>query len=438
MVPALSARSDTQGGDPPTRWEAPSLVPILTLILLLPLFLDSLRVAFGLRLMSFFAVSICLAIWLGISFAARKLLIPYSAVYVLLLLLMAISFLSITSPIGIPFVKLYRAVSFSYTRLLMVFLLVNLIRSREQVRRTMYVVIGLATFSALIALWQFWMYQQTGINYSFAEGEHLFRVTPWGTFLRASALASHPNEIGIVMAVAAVWCLYLGLSSEGVRPLTRAVHFLFFFILVGGVMATFSRNALFGLLIGLAMLCVTLAFVNRSAMTGGLAWAFGVLAVVAIGSVSIYPSMFHRISDDLLWRIELNQLGLRAVLENPITGVGVDAFANYDNAYELAVHNPFIQIAAEMGVLGLLLFVTLTGFVLVRLVKTAWGAGDPPTRSILVAMVLGYGTNLISLMGSPILTGVFFWFCVGLGEAAVVAHRAGVTAGHGVVKSGHQ
>lgn len=60
-----------------------------------------------------------------------KLSVRYSPVYVLLLLLVAIAFLSATSPVGSALSKLYKAASFSYTRLFMVFLLVNFIGSRR-------------------------------------------------------------------------------------------------------------------------------------------------------------------------------------------------------------------------------------------------------------------------------------------------------------------
>lgn len=72
--------------------------------------------------MSVFAVSICPLIWLGNVFAAGGLAIQSSPPYLYLVFLAAISFLLITSPIVGPLGKLYRAASFSYTRLFMTFL----------------------------------------------------------------------------------------------------------------------------------------------------------------------------------------------------------------------------------------------------------------------------------------------------------------------------
>lgn len=407
----------------------------MTVVLLIPSFLDSLRVVFGIRLMSLFAVSLCLVAWLTKALSARKFAIQPSSLYFLLLLLGVASFLSVTSPIGSPFAKLYRAASFFYTRLLIVFLLINFIRTLDQVRRTMYLVIGLGAFSALIALWQFWMYQQTGLNYSFAQDEQTFRVTSEGTFLRATALAADPNEIGINMAVVGTWCLYLGLATRGFRPLVRVVHYLAFLILAGGVIVTFSRSALLSLLIAAIMVYVTAAVLTRPPWSHGIAALLGasVLGSVMIGGLLDLPQIFGVVPEDVLWRIDLNRIGVRAILENPLTGVGVDAFTNYDNPYDLAVHNLFIQIAAEMGIPGLLVFTILVGSVGVRLVIAAWQSSDSRIRTVLAALTLGYGAKLLSHMSTPILTDLLFWYYVGLSEAALAVYRSGNTNGDGAV-----
>ena len=412
----------------------------MAVVLLIPSFLDSLRVVFGIRLMSLFAVSLCLVAWLTKAFSARKFAIQPSSLYFLLVLFGAASFLSVTSPIGSPLLKLYRAASFLYTRLFIVFLLINSIRTLAQVRRTMYLVIGLGAFSALIALWQFWMYQQTGLNYSFAQDEQTFRITSEGTFLRATALAADPNEIGIHMVVAGIWCLYLGLATRGFRPLARVAHYLAFLILAGGVIVTFSRSALLSLLIAVIMVYVTTAFLTRPSWTPGIASLLGVsvLGAVMIGGLLDHPHIFGVVPEDVLWRIDLNRIGVRAVLENPLTGVGVDAFTNYDNPYDLAVHNLFIQIAAEMGIPGLLVFTILVGSVGVRLVIATWQSSDSRIRSVLAALTLGYGAKLLSHLSTPILTDLLFWFYVGLSEAALIVYRSGNTNGNGAADLGHQ
>lgn len=402
----------------------PREISILALIFILPIylpFLDCLRVVFGLPFMSLFAVTICLFIWLARIFVTHRVFIQPSPVYAYILLMGAIVFLSTTSPIGAPFGKLYRAASFSYTRLLMVLLLVNLIRSLDRVRRTMYIIIALGGISALIALWQFWMYQYTGENYSFAGPEDMFRVTPAGTFLRATALASLPNEIGSIMNVAGVWCLSLAIAGEERGHFAKAAHYLLFLILVGGVIVTGSRSSLVSLFVTVALLCVVTPFLSRRAERLNLAWAVGVLLAVGAGSALLFPTMFEEASGDVLWRLELNRLGARAVVEHPLTGVGIDAFSAFDNAYDLAVHNMFIQVAAELGAFGIIVFLAITAYLLIRLTKLSWTVRDSSSRSVLVAVTLGFVAKLIFHMSNPVLTDSFFWFSIGLSEAMVSA-----------------
>lgn len=395
----------------------------LVFILLTPPFFDSLRVTFGVRLMGFFAVSLVLIVWLVQAFINGKFHLRYSPMYWLLLLFGASAFLSTTSPIGSPLTKLFRAASLSYTQLFMSFLLINVLQRLDQVRRTLYMVICLCALSAIIALWQFWLFQETGINHSFAMEEQMFRETAVGTFLRATALGSDPNVIAIILAVAGVWCLYFGLSNQGARRWSPVTHYLVFLLIVGGVIVTFSRSALVSLFVVPFLLALKIGLSRRLRWVGAAAALVGVLVLISFmtNAFDAFVRMFEESSGDILWRVELNRLALEVALENPITGVGVDAFRDYKNPYDLAAHNLFMQLVAEMGIPGLLIFVVLFGFVGVRLVRCAWQAEDAQVRSLFLALILGYVAKLISHLSNPILTDSFFWFYVGLSEAAVVS-----------------
>lgn len=389
--------------------------------LLIPSFIDGLQVAAGLSFVPFIVTTLCLFTWLVNSFASRKRDFQFSPVFFLLLLIGATAFLSITSLVGSPFTKLYRAVSFSYTRLFMVFLVINLVDSIEHLRRAMYIVIGLAALSASVSIWQFWAYQQWGINYSFAQGGQTFRVTPAGTFVRATGLASDPNEIGMVMAVAGVWCLVLGLSTEGLRPTARVGHMLVFLIITAGVAATVSRVPF------LALLIVSLAvpFVIRPHWTGRVVLIYGVLTIGAI-MAAIPQNLLQIFGEDPLARIDLVRIGMQAFLENALTGVGIATSEDYNNPYDLPPGNLFVHVASELGIGGLFFFILLIGYVAVRLGIAAKKERDAGLRCILVALTLGYMTQLIWGINNILVSNLFFWFYVGLNEGALIVHRSGI------------
>lgn len=306
----------------------------------------------------------------------------------------------------------------------MVFLPPNFLKRRPDLKLSINVVVTLVAFSALLAQWQFWVYETTGVNYSFAGDEQAFREIAGEILLRATALASDPNEIGIIMAVAAAWCLYLGIAPAASPLFKRLVYSLAFSVIAGGVVVTFSRSALAGLAVALTLVVAALPLIYR--WPAPFIWLWGIGLIVAGGGLGVLLLTSTSgladsdVDSDVLWRLELNHLGLRALLENPITGVGIDAFAEYNNPYALQVHNLPIQIAVEMGPLGAIALVWLLSIVGVRLLKALANAGDPSWRAVLGGLLLGYAASGVAHMSFSLLTSGFLWFSIGLGEAAVL------------------
>lgn len=395
----------------------------ISLALLLPTFIDAVRTTLGVPLLTTAAVTVCLAVWLARRLAWGSLALPYTPVFWMLLCLAALAFLSITYPIGSAVGKLYRATSFVYSRLLIVFLVIAVLRTTRQVRHAVHAAIGLATLSAPIALWQFWMYEATGINYSFAEGEQTFRITADGPVLRGSALATDPNEIGNIMAVGAVLMLSLGLSRERLSGVARTLHYAVAILLAAGVVVTFSRSALAALIVNFCLLAVVLPVAARPCPVRRVVGLWAILAAGAMTGIGLMPSLFGESSQDVLWRAELNQLGLQAMLGSPLTGVGMDSFVEYDNPHDLPPHNLFVQVAAEMGLPALIVVVVLIGGQVVRLVRAVATTAENEPRALFLALALGWAVTLITRMSNPFLTSVFFWFYVGLVEAALIAPR---------------
>lgn len=394
---------------------------LTVLILMAPFYADFLTRVLPLRI-GVIAVSIAFMIATVRIVATRRFDVGYGFIDLCLLLLAATAFLSTTSPIGEPGAKLTRAIAFCYTRLLMAVLVISSIRRPEQLRRAAYGFIGVGVVSAAVALWQFWTFELTGINYSFAEGENLFRATSTGLVLRASGLGKNPNEIGPTMAAAAILGLYLGMCSLGTR---RVVYFFAVGILVGGVVVTFSRAAVLSLLIA----CLVLPFAPRPNATGRLgrraALAGGAgIVLIAIGAVAGVFELLGDLGEAISIRVDLNQLAVRAIMDYPITGVGIDAFDYYNNAYGEPVHNLFLQVAAELGMLGLAAFTALVASLGAGLIRAVWRAKDHEAGAILGGVALGYLGQLVTHLGNPVLPDLAFWFYVGLAAAAVRVHSS--------------
>lgn len=103
--------------------------------------------------------------------------------------------------------------------------------------------------------------------------------------------------------------------------------------------------------------------------------------------------------NSVLSRLDIWRGGWQLVLEHPLFGVGPGNFSREIGRYApeqagYVAHNSFLQILAEFGAVGLLLYVLLFGTVLVQLVRTARRQAHEPWRrmaaGMLFASTVGY------------------------------------------------
>jgi O-antigen ligase len=213
-----------------------------------------------------------------------------------------------------------------------------------------------------------------------------------GFVVRARALAIS----AAALIAAAVWL-------TGSRTAMAAV---FATALAGGLLAFRGRPA-----------------VSRMRIAAGLA----VLVLAAGGVWMTYPKGRNAAGDwSMSTRVELAKAGLNMTAREPIFGVGIGRFYTLSNEYAgtmLAAqgkvrenaHNYYLQVLAELGVSGLILFLT----VIVLALREAWRASDTwgPQRALFAGLVV----FLITCMaGHPLLVAgaaMVFWMALGLSAA---------------------
>src|SRR5438034_1513551 len=181
-----------------------------------------------------------------------------------------------------------------------------------------------------------------------------------------------PNDLAYVLVSLLPLSCYFVLRREGL--VKRIVAMISLGASVSVILFTASRGGLIGMTSLIAMFILT--------NTGGIRWRYKIglpLAVLGIGvlnSGKINLERFLTLSEiggdynvtDEYGRMEIWERGITFALENPITGVGVNCFAmaiGYLRA-ELHLipmwqeaHNSYVQVAAEMGLLGLGLFMAI-------------------------------------------------------------------------------
>jgi O-antigen ligase len=204
-------------------------------------------------------------------------------------------------------------------------------------------------------------------------------------------------------------------------------------VLVGAALwLTGSRAAVAagGGLVMIAIVWQTLR--HRIAASRGLAVAIVAAAIVITGVIAVAPRVVVRedsASRALDIRMEFLATSLRMMATGPLFGVGIGQYYNSSGAFMSPrlraiypvenAHNNFMQIGAELGLVGLALFVWVLGAVLARVWKEARSRLDDPVP---FGVFAGLGAFLLTcLTGHPLLVReVAYPFWVTLGIAAAI------------------
>lgn len=262
-------------------------------------------------------------------------------------------------------------------------------------------------------------------------------VRPTGTLWHANHFSMF---LGLTLPVAAA--ILLVPASRKRRWLTSVA------VLLGVVAAvyTLSRGAWVGLTVS-ALVLAALGIWKKVLSGARVAAIFSVLVMVAIGTNALLGGILVRrlTTDDLRSaqsRIPLMRGALTVVADHPVLGSGFANYALTIKTYDITgeftqsgilpvVHNVFLLIAAETGLLGLGVFLWL----LVALAKRGLNTVRTRPMSLAVAVTAGllaselylviHNSVDFGLLGDPQLLYVF-WFQTGLMVALTA--RAGAAS----------
>lgn len=221
------------------------------------------------------------------------------------------------------------------------------------------------------------------------------------------------NDFAHVVVCALPLAVYFALSSR--RLVARGFFWLVTLLYLMILIKSGSRGGFLGLVaVGVSALVAWRA-VSFPQRLGALLVAAAFLSVFASGMfLSRIASLGNATTDynvtDETGRIQAWKRGIGYMADNPILGVGANAFivaegtisdlairakAQGQNVKWMAPHNSFVEVGAETGIPGLLLFLYLAGYLLRR---SYWlGSGSLLGTSTRQAL-LG-GAIFLSLVG---------------------------------------
>ena len=255
--------------------------------------------------------------------------------------------------------------------------------------------------------------------------ERLQAPTYSGTDLaRAEGTLLDPNQFAAFLVAAVL--LAVGLASEASG---RARHRLALGALLGvvGILMTFSKSGLLSLFGGLAILRGRSA--GAAARKAGMLRATFVLvsvATVLAAAWTVAPSVLrerldpfsapNETSTRLHEQTRLDALSLYG--EYPILGVGPGNFGPVTGADTLvsSTHSVYTTVLAELGTVGILLFLLTPALLALRLRRRKRAGTDVAAEASLLVTV--YGVLLLNNVLYEVWANEFQWVLVGLVAAA--------------------
>jgi putative inorganic carbon (hco3(-)) transporter len=233
-----------------------------------------------------------------------------------------------------------------------------------------------------------------GVEYATGSlfwNEQIIRSNEFHTYFRVNSVFWDPNVYGRYLAlvtVIAAGALLWARTRDAFWLLSGLILVLWI-----GLVPTFSQSSYLALLAGLAML---------AAIRWSRRWTLAAVAVGAVGAVLVVLLVggsgkitWDRLNVDLSGRGSLISGGADLFAERPLQGYGAGSFqaayrehrANKDAPVTVS-HTEPVTVAAEQGLLGLLLYLALIAVALWTLGRGLWTASAPPAARAARAAVL--------------------------------------------------
>lgn len=318
-----------------------------------------------------------------------------------------------------PFYGLHylRLAHFFFPLLVCCFLSLRLINEENLVEKIFQVVLCVAVFECVVGIFQYFQQDSLGLkllgeqsltsrhvpaaSFSMADGslwilDQLFHVERKATHvIRAYGTLPHPNVFGGFLVFSLLGTCFLFQKSHRKFFLSLALILQLFTLFI-----TYSRAALFACMIGL-FLFFLFSFLRKekiwpllSATCLGFALCFTLL----------YPQLFERggvvsynqtAQSADAGRIVYQNAALLMIKEHPLFGVGFDnyliAISDYASKGEYAiipffVHNIYLFLCAELGILGLGAFL----WFIFEVLRRGWQKRNDPATITCMSIFAGF------------------------------------------------
>lgn len=301
---------------------------------------------------------------------------------------------------------------------------------QRHIRLIVLGLVGATLFSGIIVI------ADTMLGIRLLSSQLAAVTAQWEGMARSAGASDYnPTAAALMTGAGTLLALVLLVEWPRYRLLTLAT------VVVGmvSIVLSFARSAS----IAFAVTAVIWALRHRKGRFFPLGLILAVIGVAAV--LPFVPALYwERMgtllnfnSDYTLWRrLGYNLIGIDLFLSNPFIGVGPGNFPHHyvdpefrfipgRTLFSRDLHNMYLGIAAEFGLLGLIPFLAMIGLAFAGLVRTMNGAADGETRIFARALFV---TMLGYMFGCAFLPSQYHkltWILIGLAFAqARVARNA--------------
>ena len=334
------------------------------------------------------------------------------------------------------------------------FLFVNLIRTKESLRHLAWLLVVIGAFLATLTVYQ----ELTGSyhnQFGGLAGRNLEMEVEGGPVPgsgashvrlanRAQGPIDDPNRYAqlLIVLVPLAWCLF----RTSAKPWQKWLALGATGVIGGGMLLTYSRGGFVGLVLTTALMAVLRTISLRQIGAALLAGALAVTVLnpgylVRMQSLLGVAGLFSGSSDsavspDAVERGRATHMlaAWRVFLDHPIIGTGPGQFSSvysvdYSNdLYSVRrvteprrAHCLYLELAAETGVVGFGMFLTIVVAALLRLLE-AWRLArdrDPYLTNMILASVASLFAYLFTAMFLQLSYQRYFWFLMAFAGATV-------------------
>lgn len=245
-------------------------------------------------------------------------------------------------------------------------------------------------------------------------------ATHFGTIGRLASYDINPNQIAAVCAFYLVICLYIALydPSRSLRMVSYAAAVSLAII----ALFTGSRTG-----VGAAVLGSSIIFIPLVRRPGVFLLTMSLVAVTGyVASLYVHPESAERLTDLENTRIGEWRFAFERIAESPIIGHGwlSGPSRSLGQIQPIHLHSLYLQIIADVGILGFTLFLVSLGLIGIKLLRARAiaAANSLPTHPIYLAIALlamALGTGLFEsgpVFGTTVAT-VLWGMAIGLSDS---------------------